>query len=282
MSLNKPVPKLVGGGSRYTDDLYYGVELEFENWDGTTTPPPGWSITSDGSLRNSGIEFVSDVTSRDGLHGSLMAMQRVLDRSALEANARCGVHVHMNMKHLDAGQMFSFMTAYTLLEPAIFRKWCPERLNSSFCVPMYKNMHMAAAVHQGVQKLRTAKNPRQPLYAMTRTSKYAAMNASSLNKFGTLEFRQLSATTNMQRVEEWIGLLTSIHDKVTLCDDPINIVSLYEGLGREAFMETYFGEVVDVDELDQRQAHYSAVMMAGNLEPTAEELVWDTPIPEGG
>lgn len=278
MSLNQTVPLLAGcpRPEQYTDVLRYGIELEYERYNGAAFGNGLWRTVPDGSLRHSGIELVSQPVTREELDIALAEASVMIRRGTLRASPRCGIHVHMNMKHLTAGQMFSFITAYTLLEPALFAGF-PERLTSSFCVPVYKSGFTIRHIHDAVQTTRI-RGATRSLRALENTSKYAALNTSSLVRFGTLEFRQMPATTRMSAVRGWVDTLTRIHDVATLQDDPVQIVELYEGLGEESFQQSFLRSYREVEPQEQRKAYIAAIQTAGYLEPEWDELDWVVPL----
>jgi hypothetical protein len=256
--------------------LRYGIELEYERYNGAHLTGSYWRTVPDGSLRNSGIELVSQPVTSEELDLALAEASAMIRRGTMRASPRCGIHVHMNMKHLTAGQMFSFITAYTLLEPAIFAGF-PERLTSSFCVPVYKSGFTVRHIHDAVQATRI-RGAGRSLRSLENTSKYAALNTASLVRFGTLEFRQMPATTRMSAVRGWVDTLTRILNVATLQDDPVQIVELYEGLGDESFQQSFLMSHREVDPQEQRKAYIAAIQTAGYIEPEWDELDWVVPV----
>jgi len=275
MSITDPVPISLGLIHRpaLDRDLRYGIELEYE---GVILPRETlqyWTTTPDGSLRNNGVEFVSNILDRDTLPQALDTIEEFLLPLHPDANPRCGVHVHMNMRPQTVGQLFSFLVAYVLMEPSIFQHYCPERLTSSFCVPVYKNNDVIARAHAAVQSARRGDS--RPLSNLVNTSKYSAMNVSSLARFGTVEARQFPATTDFRLLRRWITTLTRLYDVSVRYADPARVVAIYEGLGLTGFQDTFLNVRVTVPQEEQRQAYIAGSIMAGYNEPTWEDLSWD-------
>lgn len=253
-------------------DLMYGLELEYENMEVPEGRIPLWNITGDGSLRNGGIEYVSVPLNRDELSVALDTLATHLDGENPDPSPRCGIHVHMNMRPNNVGQLFSFLTAYVLLEPSIFQHFCPERITSSFCVPVYKNNFMVNRAHDAVQAVR--RGGRNPLNTLLNTSKYSALNVASLSRFGTVEARQLPATLDFRTLRRWISMLTRLYDGSLRYEDPARVIAIYDGLGLQGFQDTMLNFRVNVNPREQRQAYCAASVIAGYPEPTMDDLEW--------
>ena len=125
MSIARPIREVIGVPPRQTpefdEDLMYGVELEYENVRSDMCPTL-WNLATDGSLRNHGVEYVSRTLTREQLPEAIDLMEEFLPTVTPDANVRCGIHVHLNMRPRLIGELYAFITAYTLLEPAIFQE----------------------------------------------------------------------------------------------------------------------------------------------------------------
>jgi hypothetical protein len=154
MSLDRVVHELLGLGN--IEGLRYGVELEFEGWDGENIPTddPLWELDGDPSLRQGGVELVSIPLREDILDAALEQADEFVKATGVRANTRCGVHVHLNVLPLTLGQLWSLNCLYTLLEPSIFEKWCPDRSMSHFCVPSYSNTMLQMSMMEDITRIR--------------------------------------------------------------------------------------------------------------------------------
>lgn len=275
MSMTERIPAVLGlrNQPELDEDLHYGIELEYENVDLPGRNPRLWTTTGDGSLRNNGVEFVSSVLSREEMPQALDLVEEFLRPLRPNPSPRCGIHVHLNMRPHTVGQLFSFLTAYVLLEPSIFQHFCPERLTSSFCVPLYKNNNVLSRAHEAVQSAR--RGERLPLSNLVNTSKYSAMNLASLLRFGTVESRQLPATTDFRLLRRWINMLTRLYDNSVRYTDPARVVAIYDGLGLQGFQDTFLNYRVNVPQAEQRQAYIAGSIVAGYDEPTWDDLNWE-------
>lgn len=280
MPLNTPVQVALGlRRDRELDmgNLHYGIELEYENMSNPARTPEFWNTTGDGSLRNNGIEFVSTVLQRCEVMQAIDSVRDFLQGTRADPSPRCGIHVHLNMRGRTLGEMFSFITAYVLLEPSIFRHYCPNRVTSSFCVPVVENTNLIRALHGAVQRSR--RRDHRPLSALVNTSKYSAVNMSSLRNFGTVEFRALPATLDFRLLRRWITTLTWLYDASTRYTEPTRVVALYDGLGLSGFQDTFLNMRVEgVTQREQNRAYAAGSIVAGHEEPTWEQYTWDIPL----
>ena len=138
MNLNRPIYETLNQRLLY-DDTRLGIELEYEGYAGDPIDDrlEYWSLVADHSLRNGGIEYVSVPLGRDDIASALAVAGDHIEDNGLEANARCGVHVHMNVMPWTWSQLWSFSAMYLILEPTIFRTFAPGREISHFCVPSF-------------------------------------------------------------------------------------------------------------------------------------------------
>lgn len=266
-------------------ELKVGIELEYENLSvdpvSSLPSPQIWRSEGDGSLRNGGIELISIPLIPDDVPQALRLVESRLRPLRPSASPRCGIHVHMNVRHLTVCELFSIITAYTLMEPSIFARWCPERLTSSFCVPVYKNQVMQRAATNCVIAAR--RGITHSLSDLANTSKYSALNTSSLRSFGTIEARLLPSTLDFDRLQRWVDTLLLLYNASIQFKDPNDVIEWYESNNLKDIQTQFLGEPQEVDDREQRRAYISAAYIAGNPyddmvleDPTPAEAVWIT------
>lgn len=154
----------------------------------------------------------------------------------------------------------------------------PQLIPSEFSIDMAFNT--AAKATQVSAPFPKAKRP--PIdYAPNRlkfcqTSKYSAMNYSSLKKFGTVEYRQHPSTLSHKAIKDWIVLLDTIHETASLYSDPMDIINMYEVEGLFTLCEkvglTYSEEI---EQYDLEDAVDAATMIAGHTPVEWTELKWE-------
>lgn len=118
------------------------------------------------------------------------------------------VHVHVNMLNEKYQTIGNFLTIYALTENLLKRFAGPSRTSNLFCLPIidaeenYKNILRVTEtfVHKNMEGLNLDPS----------ACKYAALNLSALWNFGSLEVRLLRGTTDIQVIQDWVGILYSI------------------------------------------------------------------------
>lgn len=176
----------------------FGIECEIESLDTRRAGalPDGVEIHEDGSLRNSGREFVtcpSTLQDTMSMFTKLQAGLKFIDKEKA-FSPRTSLHVHANCLDLDEQQVRRIVMFYALFEEAFFKLVDPNRRNNIHCValtetplPSYYNLNLRNLVG--------------------RWSKYTALNLLPLSKLGTLEFRHMHGHDNPEELAAWLGVL---------------------------------------------------------------------------
>lgn len=200
-----------------------GVELELEGFTSSATElasrhlAPLWTVKGDGSLRNGGVEFVTN----GGLGGQQLhaALERITTllatRVDYDASLRCSTHMHVNMKDFTVPQVAAFLMVYAACEPVLFAHCGNYRRSSNFCVPVGDSLPfhktLIGRMYDDVVKTR---------YAAKHTQKYTALNLQPLfgseriRALGTVEFRGGRPLTTMTEFLTQANLLLSIKEFV--------------------------------------------------------------------
>lgn len=197
-----------------------GIEIECEN--GLQHPadfPPllnlaynmMWRVTEDGSLRNRGLEFVtqSGLTATQASQ-ALEILSEIFRQQYpnIEANNRTGVHIHLNCLDKTPQQIASFIAAYCLVEKSLFT-YSGGRTENHFCVPVRTSDNSVPLFLREVRKGTYIKQ----LYTTVRNvPKYLGLNIGALAKFGTIELRQAKGTANPHTVIPWLRTLVQLFD----------------------------------------------------------------------
>lgn len=178
----------------------YGVEMEMESFvEQLQTIPDLLLLTEDGSLRNNGREFISKPVNR---HHALSFYKKVMDPSIVlyspsfpRCTDRGSVHVHVNMSHRDLDDVRNLILLYCLLEPGFFSLVDETRQNNIYCVPLSSTRMPTYAVSKSMDMLTDVWH------------KYTAFNVKPLSKYGTIEFRHLQATEDINVFDRWLHTL---------------------------------------------------------------------------
>lgn len=285
-----------------------GIELEYENADaGKLYNNSGfltrWKATDDPSLRAGGIEFISLPTKPEHIELALEQVKKAMLITGARATKRCGVHVHLNVTDLTFRELWNVAVYYALLEPFIFKEFADGREDSHFCVPTWANTALqqsmyrdATVLHRGVQKIiggtklqhfqdtamgigghpvPSLKRHSVPLYLLG-NAKYSAMNFTPLEQFGTVEFRQHGATTDMRKVQRWAEFLLRLRTAALAYTDGNAIMEQFETDGFFTLCETMeLAQSPNVNPNDIEDAVDAAALIVGHEPTDHQDLKWE-------
>lgn len=198
----------------YDKSNYVGVELEFvSKMDAETLEAlfveyklaGNVCLLHDGSLKidpdhyedgsKSHAHEVTIIAKQQNIHSVVERVCNILNSDDVDAyvNDSCGMHVHLDMRYRDP-------------------KVCYSNLFKSLKV--LSSMIPANRVKSDHGRRYCALNTK-PEFSPTgdRESRYKAINPESYKKHGTLEIRLHSGTTNINKINNWISILTAIVDK---------------------------------------------------------------------
>ena len=249
-----------------------GIEIEYENVEWSGPRLTHWTVTGDGSLRDSGGEFVSAPLRFDATDIALSELEPHVSSGGFVASYRCGLHTHMNMRPYTVGQVWSLATLYALIEPTVYDQYAVGREDNSFAVPMYLNDHQVRCLYTDINNLRSGHSHN---CAAIGTSKYSGLNFHRLHDLGTLEMRQPYSTTDFDAIRSWIDFCKRLVQQGTAHTDPHQVLDLYERGGLEGLQESLFGDTFPIDAHVQELAEDAAYYVGGYREPQWTELEWE-------
>lgn len=254
-----------------------GIELEYEQVENAEAwASEYWVATLDGSLRNRGVELVSRPLAFGSVEAALSIVETMLTQSGAVATARCGLHTHMNMRPYSVGQIWSLTCLYGIIEPTLYQTYALHREDSMFAVPMWLNTGLVSALSRDITSIRSIRGEGpMPVCSVLQTSKYCALNFTSLAAFGTLEMRQPYCTMDFNAIRSWTDFCQRLIEIGTSWEDPNEVLEYYERGSLEEIQERMFGVVVEIDSNIQEQADDAAYLSAGHVEPDWHELNWN-------
>lgn len=244
-----------------------GVELELEGFTSRASEEaqrhlhPLWTTTQDGSLRNGGVELITNGgLGGEQLHAAFERVASLLERINYDASWRCSTHMHINMRDFTVNQVVRFMLVYSACEPVLFAHCGKFRYSSNFCVPIADSMpfhkKLISRLYDNVVRSRTAAQ---------HTVKYTAMNFQPLfgdgrhrPALGTVEFRGGRPMTTTAEFVLQANLLLSIKQFVRESTDSEAemLTRLNEGVLNTVYANGCAAElVVDTSELDEALVH---------------------------
>lgn len=181
-----------------------GIEVEVER---ITRVDPNttlmlWQMREDGSLRNNGREFVTPPIPSFFSYPALHLLFNGLNADH-DFSKRTSIHVHVNVRNMTAQEVLATLLIYHSVEPLLFDFVGGNRTNNIFCVP-WTNSDFLANRMGGKDHWATLANLRNM------SEKYSALNILPLETFGTLEFRHMPGTSEVQKIVRWIDMVTAI------------------------------------------------------------------------
>jgi len=226
----------------HNPDLIVGLELEIERW---PTPPEdcrhrGFTFTSDGSLRNSGVEAITKPTKLKNIPNLLKSFFTHFEVTEDNYSDRCSIHVHVNCQDLSVEQVRTICLLYQAVERILFNFVDDSRRGNIFCVPWCES---------GVADRFVPRFLDDPVSTIRIWQKYSALNLLPLRELGTIEFRHLEGTCDLGKIITWLDIISHIFSYATSVDYQelkttilkMNTVSNYG-----EFINTVFGDVAPV------------------------------------
>lgn len=192
---------------------YIGLEVELENiprYVGHNVSSSTWNVTEDGSLKLQGKEFVTIPIKFSYLETEIRRLFSGLKSPS--ASSRCSVHVHINVREMTLDELSAFIILYLIFERSLYR-FSGDRWNSNFCVPLYSAPKYPTEV---LTSIATGRWLQKPLVDYVHWFKYLGLNLCPIvgidgsGAQGTVEFRHLKGTTDVNLIINWINLIISL------------------------------------------------------------------------
>jgi len=188
--------QMFGLNDTYTNagaPLLFGIECEIESiLDNNLTRD--WESKADGSLRNSGVEYVSKPLSLEraieaftNLHEGCLEIRNPEEKFS----QRTSIHVHVNCKNLESEHVRNTVLLYALFEELFFLQVDPSRRENIHCVAL-NDTHLPGRYAF----------PLQDMFSIW--SKYTALNLKPLSTLGTIEFRHSDGHDDVRRFRDWL------------------------------------------------------------------------------
>lgn len=176
-----------------------GIEIEVENIRNSVPLAAYWDMKEDGSLRNHGKEFVSVPLQIKQVQLALEHLYtNLLKTNAPDFSNRTSTHIHVNCRDLTQDQIFNFVLLYAIFEKHFFQVAGTRRMNSIFCVPLFRTNQMSTL--------------NEVIYSCSPNwHKYCGINLLPLFQnsvtqgYGTIEFRHLYGTKDVNEILHWIN-----------------------------------------------------------------------------
>lgn len=265
----------VSNGYRINADVpHFGIELEVER---AVTPEDIsntlWTTTHDGSLRNSGIEFLScRPFTKAQVVEQVPLFYNWMEAFNFDRNIRTSTHVHVNVLSLTEQQVQAACIVYTLMEPLLFRYCGRLREENIYCVPWYR----------ATDEIKVVKELSTDIGVCRSACKYSALYLEPLLRFGTLEFRHAPVFDTAEQLLIWVDMCERV--VYSGFDTIEDVLDAFEELSVDEFVKGIFGDrltnifrgVCDMD-FEELMDHYDVHTTAElALACTYKPTEWDT------
>ena len=214
-----------------------GIEIEMEGDRLPAEVAPNWRAEHDGSLRGAALEYVLvEPCKRDAVGAVLDELNEKLRaaNAKLKPSPRCGVHVHLNVQHNQLDEVFAIIVMFHILEDVLVH-WCgPEREGNLFCL-------RASDADAAIPVLAGCVQNSNFNGLINDNFRYAALNVTSLGKYGSLEFRSLNTPKDFLTIKKWVEILVRMRDKAVEYKDLRKIVEDVSKYGPLGFLEHVMG-----------------------------------------
>lgn len=213
-----------------------GIEIEAEGKNLFQAPIQWWTAVPDNSLRSveghPPIEYVlRQPIERKDVRPALEYLVHQLrkNKSELVMSHRTSVHVHINIQTMKMIHVMNFMSLYYILENVLLEWSGPDRKGNMFCLraqdAMYQIELLVSALKTGAWS--------QP---MSQDYRYASMNTASMGNHGSLEFRSMNGTVDIETIQDWVTVLTALKDAAGEFKTPESIGRMFNSLGGKEFL----------------------------------------------
>ncbi len=222
----------------------YAIEIEAEGRRLPLALEEHWSVHNDGSLQ-AGLEAKEYVMREPG---SLADVKKALDYleykykrhgSVVEETQTSGVHVHVNVQDYTPKELFTFVVTYFILEELLL-KFCGEhREGNHFCL---RAKDAEFIVDELVDSARTHKLGNLKLDHI----RYCSLNPCSLFKYGSVEFRAMRGTPNLDEIFKWAKIIDRVRLSAKNFESPAEVAKQMSMGGEAQFVRNVLGEYAEM------------------------------------
>lgn len=214
-----------------------GIEIELE---GTNLPVVNdlyWMTTNDPSLKGGkeAHEYVLNCPVKISVLQSVLEdFKSNFKKSEVDHSIYSGTHVHINVQNLTLKQLINYICAFIIVEELLV-DWCGEvRTGNHFCLRTSDARWLIDYIRNTILDERVSNFD-------TDTIRYSSINLKAIPRYGSLEFRTLDSTLDIQRMMTWVNVLLHIRDKSIAYPSPDVMLSQVSMKGSGAFVREILG-----------------------------------------
>ncbi len=223
-----------------------GVEIEVERvhaaYEGLSAAikrreiEPYWKVTTDGSLRDGGLEFVSWVgMNLTEVMEGVYRLNALFKNCGWDFSPRCGLHVHFAFNGSSTDDIKNFFMLYGLFENCLF-SISGKRQENKYCCPVRESNTQFQGILQ-------SKDHKEMYKQLRFGQKYLAFNYKPLLSYGTIEFRHHYGTADPEVIGNWVETINCLYkyahnktfDEIKAEITELNTISSYGRYAEQVF-----------------------------------------------
>lgn len=200
------------------------IEMESKHSDGIEAiSNTVWTTVADHSLRGHGMEYIlRRPLSFKSAVKAVNSIYHKFEEMDLTPSINAGIHFHLNILGLEQVQFNNLLKLLILMESKILDSTHPSRHCNNFCLPF---SHSVASL-QNIKMF--VSSPRTNFRAINREGyKYQNINLYSITQHGSIEIRCFESTTDKNKVQGWLAVLSNIYNLALTVDFKIEDVPSY-------------------------------------------------------
>jgi hypothetical protein len=242
----RTIKQLIEINPNYISDKTLGLEIEVEGENLPDYISDKWRVESDDSLKTD--EAFEYVTAKPhtlyGIKCRINELKKAYEErnSTIHESVRAGVHVHLNVQDWNVKQVMTFATAYYVIEDVLMQYAGENREGNLFTL-------RAQDAEYVIFKLLDVLKKRNLNLLNTSIIRYASLNYYSLFKYGTLEFRGMRGTGDLDAIYDWVKVIDELSRTIiNEFSDPTEVLNSMSGHGELNFIRkllpTMYGQVI--------------------------------------
>lgn len=215
-----------------------GIEIEVE---GVRLPHTEkyWRMEKDGSLRGpENMEYVlaQPMSLKDAKKAlKYLSVRYNENETEVHDTVRAGVHVHVNVQTLTAVELYNFITLYLILEELLV-KFCGDfRQGNLFCLRSSDAGFL-------IDELKAAARQKNFKRLYSDNLRYSSINVKALGTYGSLEFRAMRGTRDLDLIYSWAEILVGLREVAKQYESPCHIIQGFSEGEAENFLYRCLGE----------------------------------------
>lgn len=218
-------------------NLLVSNEIDHHDTDATSRKAE-WIIKTDGSLRNNGAEIVTNILDIEEAPRVFSEILEALRGDEYDFSTRTSIHVHVNVIDMSPVQLKAFLYLYLLVEPLLYKFVARHRQDNIYCNRLSETYNR--------------------LPSETNWSKYTGLNLCPVSSLGTVEFRQLEGTSDIQKFTTWVNIIGDLYRAAyRVTEDFDSLFQEIAGLNTDSAYQQFLEQVLPTSATDL--LHHSGV-----------------------